>query len=62
MKPTKDYVATALMILGVIAFFFPNTEGPFVQPGEVSVGEARIMAVIVVMAAVLLYYMPSGRK
>lgn len=55
----KKSVSWTLIIIGAIAYFFSQWQGILIDSGAVSIGEARIVATIMIMGGILLFYLPN---
>ena len=55
----KKSVSWTLIIIGAIAYLFPQWQGVLIDSGAVSIGEARIVATIMIMGGILLFYLPN---
>ena len=54
--------AILLIVFGLMYWFFPGWNGFFFESSDISMGEGRIMASILLIGGVLLYYLPSSHK
>ena len=56
---SKKVTSQILIAAGAAAYFFPAWQGVFIDAGDVTVGEARIVATIMLVGGLVLFYLPE---
>jgi len=57
----RQPLAIGFAIAGTMSWFWPGFNGAFFNPVQISIGESRIIAAILVVGAAILWFMPTNR-
>jgi hypothetical protein len=54
-------IAIGFLIAGALCWYLPGFNGVFFLPSDISVGESRIIAAILVVGGAILWFLPTSK-